>query len=620
MTNPIEVTPRFELGDDPASVIYLHFLNRELLRALNVRLSPQDALAAIDTLAVGSSCRFVSTIAFLWESCVIFGGTSRRMAALMRLGDLQVISEYATPDEFIAACQRLYAFDRRRYGIYFTPPPEGRLFRPTVVKDESTTEFLELELSRLGREHVVPEITPIVHADKVAVVAMADIIADAVDRREARAVTISLFRHIGSRAPESLLAVARLLSGLHLAHYLRFTSATIATGLPRLSYFEPFARGFPRHDVQAIGEVLQCVGLHAEARLALCNRLEAWRHGEEHSLVARTMQRLVCGLFYRPDNLDKTATRGEFTDALRHLSGRASTAKWAQSDPVTLACAADRLAFLTRMAARQVHFGEFVEKYGGTMEREANRLLILTTTNVELDQLIHAFSVRGQRYNRDFAREHTLYHFGIYRGVEVIAIQSEMGTESPAAMTLTAVDVVDAVRPDFMVLVGIGFGLKPKKQRIGDVMVSRQLRLFDPRKIAMRGRQEYTIPRGDRASSAPLLLDRCRGARTEWKTAAVHFGPMWTGNAMVNSPSFVAKLRDLDPDAIGGEMEGAGVYCVGAKRKVDWIVIKAIADWGMGKTDRDQALAAANAMSFLMLTLDQGGLTAPTRANSYRAV
>lgn len=205
-------------------------------------------------------------------------------------------------------------------------------------------------------------------------------------------------------------------------------------------------------------------------------------------------------------------------------------------------------------------------------------------------------------------REHTLYHFGVYRGVEVIAIQSDMGTESPSGMTLTAVDVVDAIRPDFMLLLGIGFGLRPGEQRIGDIMVSRQLRLFDPRKITMRGNREYTIPRCDRPSSAPLLLDRCKGARTEWTRSTVHLGLMWSSNALVNSPSFVAKLKKLEPEAIGGEMEGAGVYCVGAKRKVDWIVIKAIADWGIGKTDQGQALAASNAIAFLMVMLDQGGL------------
>ena len=68
---------------------------------------------------------------------------------------------------------------------------------------------------------------------------------------------------------------------------------------------------------------------------------------------------------------------------------------------------------------------------------------------------------------------------------------------------------------------------------------------------------------------------------------------MLTGNTLVDSEQAVGRLRRDFPDAIAGEMEGAGVYeAATLDDKPDWIMVKAISDWGYRKTDGDQQLAA----------------------------
>ena len=79
------------------------------------------------------------------------------------------------------------------------------------------------------------------------------------------------------------------------------------------------------------------------------------------------------------------------------------------------------------------------------------------------------------------------------------------------------------------------------------------------------------------------------------------------------SLDFRESLKALyGPEAIGGEMEGTGLYVSAHDAKVDWIVVKAICDWADGHKAQDkekrQALAATNAAQVLKAALDEGNL------------
>src|SRR5450432_914990 len=59
-------------------------------------------------------------------------------------------------------------------------------------------------------------------------------------------------------------------------------------------------------------------------------------------------------------------------------------------------------------------------------------------------------------------------------------------------------------------------------------------------------------------------------------------------------------------------MEGAGLYATAQRKKVDWILVKAICDWADGqKTQQDEGQrqrdAAENAVRFLLYVISKGG-------------
>jgi hypothetical protein len=72
--------------------------------------------------------------------------------------------------------------------------------------------------------------------------------------------------------------------------------------------------------------------------------------------------------------------------------------------------------------------------------------------------------------------------------------------------------------------------------------------------------------------------------------------------------SLLTVRKGIEPEAIGGEMEGAGLYVACQDKKVDWILVKGICDWADGEKGQDkesrQKTAASNAAAFVVHTLE----------------
>jgi nucleoside phosphorylase len=103
------------------------------------------------------------------------------------------------------------------------------------------------------------------------------------------------------------------------------------------------------------------------------------------------------------------------------------------------------------------------------------------------------------------------------------------------------------------------------------------------------------------------LLGRFRSAELDWEEGQRHFGLILSGEKLVNDPVFRDGLMKAEPEAIGSEMEGAGLYAAAHDVKVDWILVKAVCGWNDGKEDDDaQVLAANNAAQFVLHALQLG--------------
>ena len=250
---------------------------------------------------------------------------------------------------------------------------------------------------------------------------------------------------------------------------------------------------------------------------------------------------------------------------------------------------------------------------------EAPAVLILTAARVEYEAAIDLAGVRDSlRERRRAVGGHLFIDLG-FPHCPVWLFLCKKGSVGPGAATTRTMEALLSLNPPpfAVIAAGVAFGLRPGKQTIGDVLVAEQIRLYEVERVG----EKHRLMRGDRPSSSDLLLDWFRSCEIDWAIAQpanerprVHLGLLMSGEKLVDDPDFVAKLCAIEPEAIGGEMEAAGVYSAAYARQTHWIVVKGICDWGMGKGDKHQCTAAVNALEYVFHVLEQPVMLDAVRA------
>ncbi len=118
--------------------------------------------------------------------------------------------------------------------------------------------------------------------------------------------------------------------------------------------------------------------------------------------------------------------------------------------------------------------------------------------------------------------------------------------------------------------------------------------------------------RGSRPDASPRLLDRFISARLAQFGLTIKEGLLLSGDKLVDNIDYREKLLSFAPEAVGGEMEGVGIYAAAHRARKEWIVVKAICDFADGhkrrnKTARQKHAANAAAQAVLHV-FEEGGL------------
>ena len=237
-------------------------------------------------------------------------------------------------------------------------------------------------------------------------------------------------------------------------------------------------------------------------------------------------------------------------------------------------------------------------------------ILVLAATRAEFEVAIDLAGVRSElSLRRQAVGDYLFVDLG-FRSCPVWLFQCKQGAIGPGAATTRTMDALQTLkpRPFAVVVAGIAFGLRRGEQTMGDVLLAEQIRLYEVERYGDRRR----VARGDRPATSDVLFDWFRSCEVDWspnqareQRPVVHSGLLMSGEKLVDDPAFVADLLRLEPEAIGGEMEVAGVYSAAYSRHTHWIVVKAICDWGMGKGDKYQKVAARNSLDYVFHVLDQ---------------
>jgi len=230
-------------------------------------------------------------------------------------------------------------------------------------------------------------------------------------------------------------------------------------------------------------------------------------------------------------------------------------------------------------------------------------ILIITATEVELRAALSYMQPKKRK--RAICRGHIgheTYYLGRFGAQDAILTMCGTGAMGRDSVILATQEAVSLFSPKGIVMVGIAFGGNKNKQSLGDVLVASQVISYEQQRVG----EKQVIQRGIIVETGPTLLNRIRQS-LDWEfvtpdgqQAKIIIGPILSGEKLVDNASYKESLFNSFPQAIGGEMEGAGLYAAAARSGVEWIVVKGICDWADGtKTDNAQSLAAASAASLV---------------------
>ena len=234
-------------------------------------------------------------------------------------------------------------------------------------------------------------------------------------------------------------------------------------------------------------------------------------------------------------------------------------------------------------------------------------ILYIVATDTEFEKVTKFYKGKGAALDHFELKENVYYNLGVIRNSQVYLVKSGMGAKKSDASILTIKAAIDELSPDYMIMVGIAFGLKEEQsidgkmkgnQHIGDIMVSSAIEDYGTMKV----KENAIVERGSRIDADPALLKRFSTAHIHWEKAKVHTGLIITSDVLVNKLEYQKHLIERLPDAIGGEMEGCG-FLANSNNNGHWILIKAICDFGHDKGDEYQGDAAMNAIEYVDFVL-----------------
>lgn len=234
------------------------------------------------------------------------------------------------------------------------------------------------------------------------------------------------------------------------------------------------------------------------------------------------------------------------------------------------------------------------------------KLLIVTCNEFESEAVMEAFGP-VQTFTPGSPSMGSL---GVHHGVHLYHLVSRQGNQR-AQMAMR--EAIQLLRPRSIVACGVAFGAQPEKQRIGDVVVATQIVEYELTRIGT----SRPLHRGAIQEASPHFLQRLatlkHHARQDCKLPVMHMGQVLSGEKLIDHLEFRDGLLEQFPEAIGGEMEGVGLFMAASSARIDWCLLKGICDFADGQKntpskDADQKLAAENAVYVLKCLLSMSPL------------
>lgn len=229
-------------------------------------------------------------------------------------------------------------------------------------------------------------------------------------------------------------------------------------------------------------------------------------------------------------------------------------------------------------------------------------ILLLYVNDIEQNALVETITADDGTPSRlRIIGDLAVLDIGVVGGLRVFATGTNMGSATSGGSATVTLDAIHELQPKQIIAVGVAFGMDEEKTPLGTILVSEKVSNYELQRIG----EKLTLQRGDIVSVHLHLKQRFKLAYAKkfWTGASVKFGELLSGEKLIDDPAFKNELKTYYPEAIGGEMEAAGIYSAASLKRCDWIVVKAVCDFADGNKGSDkkarQTEAANNAAAFV---------------------
>jgi len=562
--------------------IYYHFFDRELRQSVNADISDDEICKIISVSLFMSDSIFYLPISHLYESSSDFPKSFSYIKLLDSLGIVNIVSGHNSIENFILSRQEMYRRDKDRYPMYFNN--KSNIWPSNlIVLENSTTEILR---DKFNKEKII-----INELDDDKVYTFNKIIKDIAKNEKTTAITYSFFKNkipfYRFRKPVHSVISRQLrmqISKYYTQRYLEITSGTIITGINPIRLYDSLAKDFYLTNYYIYVKILKIIGMNVDSPSFFDFVLILRKEKEYFDIILTKLNCLMQSL----SNLLKYKKYRLTNEYEKYLN---SNKKYLEINDF-FSFYKNIISYLDDICNNHKDLNLEMD----SMNKNKKSLVIVAVTKIELKALFDAIKIYCPRqFLLDKIKDDLIYWELIGCKLPVYIVQSEMGISGSGSIISTINKVHICLKPEKILMVGIAFGINEMHQKIGDILVSKQVWNYDQCKIT----ETENISRGDKIPASRFLLQLFRSVEFEYDVD-VNFGLFASGEKLVNSREFLLELLSIEKEIIGGDMEAAGLASACYERHIEWLVIKAICDWGHDKNSQYQVKAANNACDFLM--------------------
>ncbi len=569
-----------------ASNIYYHFFDRELRESVNSRITDEIILEVLCCSIFMTDELFYLPISNLYESSIDFPSSLDYVRKMDQLGLIYPASSHSSREGFLLSRQEMYQHDKKRYPMYFEEKYIG--WSSHLIKlPNSTTKILQAEF--LDNEIIIPEL------ETKSRNKLRGHIEEIMQKLSGRAITSALFRPeclnnmlTDQEIRTSIQYIRQKISEYYIRRYLDVMKGTIITGIPDIEKYDYIAESPDENNFKVYSFILKSCGVDFKQP-----------HMREFILEVRNSVVDFQGIYM------------EITKIVSGINRYAAQFPYGRERKIKDLMKADKKYVKIDTAwdlyRNLVEFWDDICKKNKNLKELINMEVMdkggIAVVAVNATEMI-ALLNNVRRYFPNYIIKEIIDDRLIYRELlggrkPLYIIQSQMGMAGTGSIINTMHLIREVLKPEMVILGGVAFGANSEKQKVGDILVAKQVWYYEAAKVT----DSQTISRGDKMPASSYLLQLFNSTALEYTKTTVHFGLMASGEKLVNSDEFLSDLRSSEPEFIGGDMEAAGLCSVCCSEKIDWIVVKAICDWGVKKTDNYQSEAADNAFDFIMQNL-----------------